>query len=494
QGIHEIATAEPDRLAVVHGHDRLAFGELEAAINRAAHALVDAGIAPGDAVAAVLHNGPEYLVLLNAAARLGADFVPVGYRLTAPEARYIVEDSGSRVVLVDRRERARDLEALPGVQVWHVDDARLRTGPVDPPRGDRLDAMPVPLQYTSGTTGRPKGVVRERPEPARGPQPNLAALLFGYRPGGVHLVSGPLYHAAPGGHAQMNLWTGAAVVLLDRFRADDALDAIERERVTSSFMTPAHFVRILEADWASRDRSSVERIWHAGAPCPPAVKRRMLEVFPGAIWEFYGMSEGLGGVVSPDEWLERPGTVGRALPSLSYRILDESGCQLPPGEVGLVYVSAIPGQEFRYRDDDAKTAAAWRDGFYTVGDMGWLDDDGYLYLADRRTDLILRNGMNVYPAEVEQVLAEHPDVVDAAVIGLPDERSGQRVHAIVELRPGGRGPEALRSFLGERLADYKVPSTIEVVDELPRELNGKVLKRRLREDRTPPVAPEQLEA
>ena len=206
-------------------------------------------------------------------------------------------------------------------------------------------------------------------------------------------------------------------------------------------------------------------------------------MFADAIWEFYGMSEGLGSMVSPEEWLQRPGTVGRAFPGLAFRITDEAGRELPTGEIGLIYVSTMPGQEFSYRGDEEKTAAAWRDGFFTVGDMGWLDDDGYLFLADRRVDLIIRNGVNIYPAEVERVLAEHPDVVDAAVIGLPDERTGQRVHAIVEVRGRTGDPASIDRFLAERLADYKRPSTIELVETLPREPNGKVLKRRLREER-----------
>lgn len=475
-GIHHVAAEDPDRPAIIHPGGVLTFGELEARVNGAVGSLIDAGVGRGGVVGSVLGNRSEHFVLLNAAGRLGANLMPLSGRLTDDERRYIIGDSGASVVVVE--DPSVDVGAAA---LWCVDGPQLTTEAQGPPVRDYLGVMPMALQYTSGTTGRPKGVLRRPPEPSEEPQPNLAGLVFGYDRDDIHLVCGPLYHAAPGAHAEMNLWAGGAIVLPSRFDASDALALIDEHRVTSSFMAPAHFVRILEADWEAYDRSSVRRIWHAGAPCPPAIKVRMFDVFPGAIWEFYGMSEGLGGVVSPEEWQERPGTVGRAFPGLAYRILDEDGSPVPVGEIGLVYVASMPGQEFAYRGDPEKTAAAFRDGYYSVGDMGSLDSDGYLFLADRRVDLIIRNGVNIYPAEVERALAEHPEVIDAAVVGLPDDRTGQRVHAIVEAR--SEDADELLAFLGTRLADFKLPSTIEFVDRLPREPNGKVLKRRLREER-----------
>jgi long-chain acyl-CoA synthetase len=254
-------------------------------------------------------------------------------------------------------------------------------------------------------------------------------------------------------------------------------------------MVPAHFIRVLEADWPAYDRTSVRKILHAAAPCPVPVKRRIIDVFPaGAIWEFYGASEGMASVISPEEWLTKPGSVGRPFPGLSLRILDDQGAELPAGEVGSVYISAFAGHRFGYHNDPAKTSDAWRRDHFTVGDMGWLDEDGYLFLADRRTDLILCGGVNVYPAEVETALAEDPDVVDAAVFGLPDERMGQKVHAVVELRDGARrDAEAVLARLATRLADYKRPRAIEFVDVLPRQENGKVMKARLRAERMEPA-------
>ena len=210
-------------------------------------------------------------------------------------------------------------------------------------------------------------------------------------------------------------------------------------------MVPANFIRILEADWKSYDRSSVRKVLHAAAPCPVPVKRRIIDVFPpDTVWEYYGASEGMASVISPAEWLAKPGSVGRPFPGLTVRIVDEDGAELPAGEVGSIYISAFGGQRFQYHNAPDKTESAWQGDYFTVGDMGWLDEDGYLFLADRRTDLIISGGVNVYPAEVEAALIEDDDVVDAAVIGLPDERMGQKVHAVVELRPG-RGPRRRRA-------------------------------------------------
>jgi long-chain acyl-CoA synthetase len=210
-----------------------------------------------------------------------------------------------------------------------------------------------------------------------------------------------------------------------------------------------------------------------------------MEVFPaGAVWEYFGMSEGFVSLISPDDWLAKPGSVGRAMQGIAVKILDEDGNELPPGEVGYIYVSALSGFKFEYHNAADKTAATWRGDFYTVGDLGSVDEDGFLFIADRRVDLVISGGVNIYPAEIEGALAEHPDVVDSAVFGLPDDKMGQRVHALVELRPEATvSEEALLAFLGERLAKFKLPRSIELVDELPREPSGKVLKRQLRDER-----------
>jgi long-chain acyl-CoA synthetase len=489
RGLAAIAAADPDRTALICGGTRTTFGQLDRAANAMAHAFAADGVGAGDRVAVMLGNGIEAFAAWYGAARLGALIVPVSTRLTAPEAAYIVGDSGAVVLVHDGSAQATAAAAATGVADLDVLAPGRVTEVENPPHGDYLGTPVVTMSYTSGTTGRPKGIVRATPEPSRDAPPNPFASFWGLVPGDVHLMCGPGYHMAPAAYSQMSLNEGGTVVIMKKWDATEALRLIEAERVTTAQMVPAHFVRILEADWRAFDRSSVRKILHAAAPCPVPVKRRIIEVFPaGAVWEYYGASEGMACVISPEEWLAKPGSVGRPFPGLSVRILDDGGAELGPGEIGAIYISSFSGQRFGYHNDPDKTDRAWRDDYFTVGDLGWLDEDGYLFLADRRTDLILSGGVNVYPAEVETALAEDADVVDAAVFGLPDERMGQKVHAVVELRTGAAADaEALLGRLAARLADYKRPRTVEFVDVLPREDNGKVMKARLRAERMAPA-------
>ncbi|MGH9090514.1 MAG: AMP-binding protein [Acidimicrobiales bacterium] len=481
RGVAAVAAADPDRPAVLDGDRTVTFGELDGRANALATRLAEAGVAPGDAVGALLGNRAEWFVVSHAVARVGARTVPVSPRLTAGEARYIAADSGMRACCA-----AGPTPLDPGeVATVRVDDPGLAAPVPHPPRRDFLHTMPVQMGYTSGTTGRPKAVERPAPRPLPEAVSSPVATFWGYGPEAVQLVCGPLHHTAPSAYAEYALWEGGRVVVQDRFDGERCLSLVERHGVTHTQMVPAHFVRILEADWRAFDRSSLRLVLHAAAACPVPVKWRVLEVFPrGTVWELYGATEALATVISPGEWVLKPGSVGRAFPGLEVRVLDDDGRPLPPGEVGTVYVSTLPGAGFTYRGDPEKTAAAHRDGFVTVGDLGHLDRDGYLFIADRRTDLIVTGGVNVYPAEVESALAADPDVVDSAVIGLPDERMGQRVHAIVELRAGAPAdPDGLLARLADRLAPYKRPRTVELVDALPREPDGKVRKRELRRER-----------
>jgi long-chain acyl-CoA synthetase len=488
RGINGVARQNPDRIALVAGDRRITFGELDADANRVAHALTRAGVRAGDRVAVMLQNRPEVFAVWNGIARVGALVVPVSYRSLTSEVAYLVADSGAAAVVYDDSDVVGPaVPELTGLlAAWHVDDAALRTGPTTPANEDYLGATVVPMNYTSGTTGRPKGIDRAAPQPAHEYPPNPLAAFWGFTGSDVHLLCGPAYHTAPGAYAQMSLGEGGSVVVMPRFTAESCLELIERERVTTSHMVPANFIRILEAPWRDFDLSSIKKILHAAAPCPPAVKRQIMEVFPPrTIWEYYGASEGMGTVISPEEWLRKPGSVGRAFPGLQITIRDDEGNELPPGEIGSVYTSSMPGTaKFEYHNAPEKTSEAWRGDEFTVHDLGSLDEDGYLFLADRRVDLILRGGVNIYPAEVEHALATNPDVVDSAVFGLPDEQLGQHVHAIVELRPGAAPDrDALLGQLQGKLAPYKFPTTIEFIDELPREPNGKVLKRQLRDAR-----------
>ena len=489
RGIAAIARADPDREAIVFGDRRVTFSQFDRLANAWAHVLAPYVREPGDRVAVALPNGVDVLAAWHGVTRLGALVVPVNTRLTAAEVAYLVADSGARAVVHSGAgtpaAEAADHEGVPALDAAAPE--KVGEERAAPPRPEYLETPVVAMTYTSGTTGRPKGIARKDPPPKATDAPaNPYAAFWGFGADDVHLMCGPVYHTAPSAYALMHLVEGARVVVMAKWDAAEALGLIERERVTTSQMVPAQFIRILEAEWQHYDLTSVRKILHAAAPCPVPVKRRIIEVFPpNVVWEYYGASEGMATVISPEEWLEKPGSVGKAFPGLTVKIFDDDGRELPPGEIGAIYVSSYAGRAFEYHNAPEKTRSAWRDGFFTVGDLGWLDEDGYLFLADRRNDLILSGGVNIYPAEVETALIEDDDVVDAAVFGLPDERMGQRVHAVVELRPGAaRDADALRSRLGGRLADFKLPRTVEFVDELPREPNGKVLKARLREERT----------
>ena len=488
RGIAAAARHQPDRVAIVCGDRRVTYGELDADANRWAHLFAEAGVGHGDRVAVMLGNRPEVFAVWTGASRLGALVVPVSYRFTVAEVAYIVADSQAAAFVYEDEEIGP--AAVAGIDTLrisaNVDDPDWRQLPAQPPSTEFLGSPTIFMNYTSGTTGKPKGIARPLPVPAgEDMEPQPFTVLWGWQPDDVHLLCGPAYHTAPGNYALSHLHEGARVVIMPRFDATTCLELIETERVTTSHMVPANFVRLLEVDWARYDRSSIRKILHAAAPCPVAVKRKIMEVFPpGTVWEYFGMSEGFVSSISPEDWLAKPGSVGIPMPGITVKILDEDGSELAPGEVGYIYVSALSGFRFEYYNAADKNAATWRDDFYTVGDLGSLDADGFLFIADRRVDLVICGGVNIYPAELEGVLAEHPEVVDSAVFGLPDEKMGQRVHALVEVRPGTRvSEEELLAFLGQRLAKFKLPRAIELVGELPREPSGKVLKRQLRDER-----------
>jgi long-chain acyl-CoA synthetase len=500
-GVAANAAATPDRTALVCGTRRLTYGELDRWVNRIAGALAARGLGPGGRVAVLLPNGPEFLAVTHGAAKLGALAVPINWRWRRGEIAYVLEDAAPDVFVFDRTfleegAPARDAAGRPAPErclvvggapsgLGSFEDA-VAAASDTPPASATLGGFNI-LVYTSGTTGRPKGVMHPTFEPKVGFESQKRLVeLWGFRPSDVHLVAGPMYHTMPNAYAAQHLFVGATVVIMPRFDAEECLRLMASERVTTSSMVPAHFIRILELPPEVRARfdvSSVRKILHAAAPCPPDVKRRIMEVFPpGAIWEFYGATEGPGTIISPDEWLERPGSVGRPWPGITVKILDEEGNPLGPGEVGTIYLSSLGTGKFSYHNAPEKTAAAFRGDFFTVGDVGWLDADGYLFIADRRTDMVISGGVNIYPAEIEAVLLEHPDVVDAAVFGVPDDRWGESLAAVIEPRRGAAlTGEAVQSWCRQRVADYKTPRSVQFVAELPRDPNGKVLKRQLRD-------------
>ncbi len=323
--------------------------------------------------------------------------------------------------------------------------------------------------YTSGTTSRPKGVVHSALADDAGRHAGMEGqvALWGWTADDVYVMSGPAYHASHCGWALCALYIGATTVITERFEARSWLDEVSRRRGTRSFMVPAHFIRILELpeeERAAIDTSSFSLVVHAAAPCPVVVKQRMMAAFPHTeIHELYGASEGGATRISPEEWRTHPGSVGRPWPGVEIRILDDEGKPLPPGDSGLVYIRPPGGRRFSYRNDDAATADAWRDDAFTVGDIGFLDEDGYLTITDRASDMVLWGGVNIAPREIEEVLYEHPDVVDCAVFGIPDERDGEHLKAIVQVRRPvehrrARGPRAQAPRLlqgAPRLGDHR---------------------------------------
>ncbi len=345
------------------------------------------------------------------------------------------------------------------------------------------------LLYTGGTTGRSKGVTRSDTD---GNASDWSRFYGGWGrlvrmpPAGVTLVSTPLYHALGMAAMAASLSTGVPVVIEPRFTPEGTLAAIERHGITSAAMVPTQFVRMLKLDEDVRDRydvSSMQWILHTAAPCPDWAKRAMIDWFGPVVYEMYGASEGAGpAICDSHEWLAHPGTVGKASARIEYSIVDDDGNDLPPGEIGTIYCRRDDGAPEYYGDPDKTDSIRLPDGRFTVGDIGWLDDDGYLFLADRRVDLIITGGSNVYPAEIEAVLVEHPAVGDAAVFGIPDPEWGQQVKAVIE--PAGDQPvdlDDLRAFAASRLAPFKMPASFDVIDALPREAHGKLKKRVLRE-------------
>jgi long-chain acyl-CoA synthetase len=438
----------------------------------------------------VLPNGIEPFEVAIAASMANAPYLPVNSHLKAAELAYLLGDAAACAVVghTDAAEEvvrgATDAGLGEPLLVGKDYEAAIAAAPADP----SLDSGPGPelVFYTSGTTARPKGVVHGGlgDVAVRTVAMNGQAALWGWSDADVYILAGPAYHASHAGWGLTALHVGATTVVMERFDARGFLAAVERFGGTRSFLVPAHFIRILEIpedERARYDTSTLSLVVHAAAPCPVAVKRRMMAAFPRtAIHELYGASEGGATRISPEEWLERPGSVGKPWPGVEIKVLDESGSPVPAGTDGIVWIKPPGGHRFSYRNDPEATERAWRDDAFSVGDIGHLDEDGYLTITDRVSDMVLWGGVNIAPREIEEVLYEHPSVVDCAVFGVPDERDGEVLKAMVEASDDVTADE-LAEFVRSRLADYKVPRHWELVDELPRDPNGKVLKRLLRQ-------------
>jgi long-chain acyl-CoA synthetase len=486
-----IAEADPERLALVDSDEtRYKAGELQAASNRIVHGLRARGLETGDVVAAVLPNGVEMIELYLAIAQAGLYLVPINFHFTGPEIAYLLHDSGARVLVAHSRfeEACATAVAEVGEQVELTSVASLEDGqPSGRPEARSCGAF---MGYTGGTTGRPKGVRRALPPVPPEEYPWRAPLLlYGVEPfaDNVHLCCTPWYHTAPSIFFSTSLHLGHAVVLMERFDAERALELIERYRVTHTLMVPTQFVRLLALNEETRSRhdmSSLQHVMHGAAPCSVEVKRAVLEWLGPIVSEYYAATEGAATIAFADDWLSRPGTVGRPVGGAHVEIRGDNGALLPPGEIGDVYILPSTGH-FEYHNDPNKTAATWLGDHFTVGDVGYLDEDGYLFLCDRRSETIISGGVNIYPAEIEGVLVSHPLVHDAAVFGIPNDEWGEEVKAVVELAPDAQHGDVLATelleFCAGRLARYKLPRSIDFVDAMPRDPNGKLYRRKLRE-------------
>ncbi|MGH9170420.1 MAG: acyl-CoA synthetase [Acidimicrobiales bacterium] len=503
-----MATEQPDLVAVVDADGtEITAGEMLARCNQLVHALRKLGVNEGDAVAVVLPNCADFYTVYLAALQAGYYLVPINHHLVGPEIAYILQNCEAKALVAHEQfldisiaaakeaglepARCYAVGTKEAVEGWQPLTTLIDGEPTTAPENRKAGAV---MNYTSGTTGRPKGIRR----PLSGITPEQAGLglggilmLFGIQPrdDNVHLVGSPLYHTAVLVFSGAALHFGHTVVIMDKWSPEGMLARIETHKVTHSHMVPTQFRRLLAMPEAARlgyDLSSMRHMIHAAAPCPVEVKRRMIEWWGATVDEYYAASEGGGTVVTADDWMKRPGTVGKAWPISEVAILGEDGQAVGPGEIGTVYMS-MPGADFQYHKDPDKTAANRVGKYFTVGDLGYLDEEGFLFLCDRKIDMIIWGGTNIYPAEIEGELVSHPKVMDAAVFGIPDEEWGEQIKAViepiddVEPPPGPELEAELFAYCNERLAKFKVPKSIEFVAELPRDPNGKLMKRRLRD-------------
>jgi len=500
-GLWNIARTEPDMTAVVDPSGReVTYRELAATADRYGRGLQALGLRPGDCVVMMLPNGVDMVAVYFAAMQTGLYVVAVNWHLVGPEVAYIVQDSGAKAFVGHERFADTAAEAAAGLP----GEARFAVGEVpgfrplhelgadEPASRPDVRTTGAPMLYTSGTTGRPKGVRR----PLTGTDPDevpMAAAwffgIFGLKPfdDHVHLCGSPLYHTAVLNFVSISIQLGHTAVLMDRWDPEDMLRLIERHHATHSHMVPTQFSRLLalpEEVRARYDVSSLRAAIHGAAPCPHEVKRQMLNWWGPVVIEYYAATEGGGTSISAEEWVRKPGSVGRPWPGSEVKILDEDGEGLAPGETGLVYMR-MGASTFEYHRDAEKTRKARVGNLFTLGDVGYLDEDGYLYLCDRKSDMIISGGVNIYPAEIEGELAGHPKVADVAVFGIPHPDWGEEIKAVVQpvdgVPPGPELTEELLAFAGARLARFKLPRSIDYVDELPRDPNGKLYKRKLRE-------------
>jgi len=499
--IHSQTTPNKPACIMATSGDVMTYGELERRANQGAHLFRSLGLQRGDCVAVVLENSFEVFEIAWAAQRCGLYLTSISNKSSPGDLAYIVNDSSARLLiasdsLAQLAEQA--VHAIPLAQCSAVQFQVLSSAPgrrsfaqlraAQPDKRIADESPGTDMLYSSGTTGRPKGVRPDLPSGALEaitPQVTMGQALYGMGPDTVYLSTSPLYHAAPLRWAMTVHRLGGTVVIMQKFDAQQSLSFIERYQVTHSTWVPTHFVRMLklpEEVRARYDVSSQRAVIHAAAPCPIPVKRAMIDWWGPIIHEYYSGTETCGiTALNSEEWLNKPGSVGKAALG-EIKIVGPNGDEVPPGEIGDIYFAN--GPRFTYHNDPEKTRQAYNDrGWATLGDIGWVDTDGYLYLTDRKSFMIISGGVNIYPQEIESVLVTHPAVEDAAVIGAPDEEMGERVVAVVKPRDiVSAGPalaEELRRFVRESLGGVKCPQQFDFRGDLPRSATGKLIKRAL---------------
>jgi long-chain acyl-CoA synthetase len=492
----------PERPAFFTPYGDRTFGEVNANINRLVRAFRARGLGAGDSVALMCTNRPEFIETLYAAQRAGLRLTPINWHLTSDEAAYIVDNCEAKAFVASADLGDKIVEAtaggagsgmvrltvgglVPGFEMYHeVIAAEDGADIADPVLGTQM-------LYTSGTTGRPKGVHRDGAAPSA-----LAMVNFcGYdedwaQSVDAHLCTGPLYHAAPLAFSvALPMLYGVPIVVMEQWEPGETLRLVQAHGITHTHMVPTMFHRLLALPEDVRrkyDLSSLRFVIHGAAPCPVEVKRRLIQWLGPIVIEYYAATEGLGTLVDSATWLAHPGTVGRPMVRGLVKVADDDGNEVAAGEIGLVWLRAPADTKFDYYGDAEKTSGAFRGEYFTLGDMGYMDGEGFLFLTDRTANLIISGGVNIYPAEVDAVLLSHPAVGDVATIGVPDEEWGEKVLAVVQPATGVTGSDELAAeliqFCRERLAHFKCPRRIDFTEQLPREDTGKIFKRRLRDE------------
>ena len=489
------AAAQPDAPAIIEDERKTSWSEFEALANRWANALVELGVRPGTKIVWCGMNSTEVVVIIAAARKAGAVAVPLNYRLTPPEAGYVIDNSDATVVVFDveqttQLDQARDM--CPKVTSWvgfrgsapswaESMEALADKAADAPPQVDLAQATGATMIYTSGTTGKPKGALRSQTslETAMG----LFGLI-GYQPGDVYLTTGPLYHSGPLGFMAPAQLVGGTVVIQRKFDPEDWLRLIEKHRVTTTFSAPTPIRRVVDLPAetiAKYDTSSLARVIANAAPWPFELKRRYVDAFGDtSLWEVYGSTElGVDTVLQPADQMRKPGSCGLPAPGVELALFNDDGEQITEPRVpGELFVRS-PGAFDTYYKAQEKYDSSRRGDWLTVGDVAYVDEEGFYYICDRKNDMIISGGMNIYPAEIEAALLEHESIADVAVFGVPSDEWGEAVHAaVVEREP--IDDEAIAAFARERLASYKVPRSVSRIAEIPRTASGKTLKRELR--------------